>query len=164
MAPRPLWQELPGPSGHKLRLLDAGGRVHADRSPGPPQDPRGGFRKMWARIHADRSPWATSGPAGRFQEDVAPRPLWQELPGPSGPKLRLLDAGGRIHSDRGPGLLRTRGEGSPGGAAVWRLPLAQGAILETRDRIPHPAPGAQSLLLPPPVSLPLSLSVTIINK
>ena len=54
--------------------------------------------------------------------------------------------------------------GSLGGAAVWCLPLAQGAILETRDRIPYQAPGAWSLLLPPPVSLPLSLSVTIINK
>ena len=54
--------------------------------------------------------------------------------------------------------------GSLGGAAVWRLPLAQGATLETRDRIPRRAPGARSLLLPLPVSLPLSLSVTIINK
>ena len=54
--------------------------------------------------------------------------------------------------------------GSLGGATVWRLPLAQGAILETRDRIPRRAPGAWSLLLPLPVSLPLSLSVTIINK
>ena len=49
--------------------------------------------------------------------------------------------------------------GSLGGAAVWRLPLAQGAILETRDRIPHQAPGAWSLLLPLPMSLPLSLSL-----
>ena len=32
--------------------------------------------------------------------------------------------------------------GSLGGTAVWRLPLAQGAILGTRDRIPHRAPGA----------------------
>ena len=56
--------------------------------------------------------------------------------------------------------------GSLGGAAVWRLPLAQGMILETQDRIPHRAPGAWSLLLPLPVSLPLSLAlfVTIINK
>ena len=56
--------------------------------------------------------------------------------------------------------------GSLGGAAVWRLPLAGGAILETRNRIPHRAPGAWSLLLPLPVSLPLSLSlsVTIIKK
>ena len=54
--------------------------------------------------------------------------------------------------------------GSLGGSGVWRLPLAQGAILETRDRIPHQAPGAWSLLLPLLVSLPLSLSVTIINK
>ena len=56
--------------------------------------------------------------------------------------------------------------GSLGGAAVWRLPLAQGAILETRDRIPHRAPGAWSLLLPLPASLPLSLSslCILINK
>ena len=32
--------------------------------------------------------------------------------------------------------------GSLGSAAVWRLPLAQGAILETRDRVPCRAPGA----------------------
>ena len=54
--------------------------------------------------------------------------------------------------------------GSLGGAAVWRLPLAQGAILETRNRIPRRAPGAWSLLLPLPVSLPLSLSVSLMNK
>ena len=54
--------------------------------------------------------------------------------------------------------------GSLGGAAVWRLPLAQGMILETRDRIPRRAPGAWSLLFPLPVSLPLPLSVTIMNK
>ena len=39
-------------------------------------------------------------------------------------------------------------EGSLGGAVVWRLPLAQGVILETQDRIPHQGPGAWSLLLP----------------
>ena len=63
-------------------------------------------------------------------------------------------------------LIKIDEGGSLGGAAVWRLPLAQGAILETRDRIPRQAPGAWSLLLPLPVSLPLSLSlcVTIINK
>ena len=54
--------------------------------------------------------------------------------------------------------------GSLGGTAVWRLPLAQGAILETRDRIPRRAPGAWSLLLPLPVSLPLSLSVCDYHK
>ncbi|CAD7678025.1 unnamed protein product [Nyctereutes procyonoides] len=57
--------------------------------------------------------------------------------------------------------LRCEEEGSLGGTAVWRLPLAQGAILETRDRIPHRAPGAWSLLLPLPVSLPLSLSLSL---
>ena len=48
--------------------------------------------------------------------------------------------------------------GTLGGAAVYILPLAQSAILETRDRVPHRAPGAWSLLLPLPVYLPLSLS------
>ena len=52
---------------------------------------------------------------------------------------------------------KTDEQGSLGGAAVWRLPLAQGAILETWDRIPRQAPGAWSLLLPLPMSLPLSL-------
>ena len=51
--------------------------------------------------------------------------------------------------------------GSLGGAAVWRLPLAQGAILETRDRIPRRAPSAWSLLLPLPLSLLLSLSLSL---
>ena len=60
--------------------------------------------------------------------------------------------------------LKETSSGSLGGAAVRRLPLAQGAILETRDRIPRRAPGAWSLRLPLPVSLPLSLSVTIIKK
>ena len=58
--------------------------------------------------------------------------------------------------------------GSLGGAAVWHLPLAHGAVLGTWDRVPSRAPGAWSLPLPLPVSLPLSLSlslsVTIINK
>ena len=54
--------------------------------------------------------------------------------------------------------------GSLGGAAVWRLPLAQGAILETRDRIPRQAPGAWSLLLSLSVSLPLSFSLYAYHK
>ncbi|CAD7681333.1 unnamed protein product [Nyctereutes procyonoides] len=47
-------------------------------------------------------------------------------------------------------LSRSQHLGSLGGAAVWRLPLARGAILETQDRIPRRAPGAWSLLLPLP--------------
>ena len=54
--------------------------------------------------------------------------------------------------------------GSLGGTAVWRLPLAQGTILETPDRIPHQAPSAWSLLLPLPMSLPLSLSACDYHK
>ena len=34
MALCPLWQELTGSSGHKLRLLEAGGRIQSDRSHG----------------------------------------------------------------------------------------------------------------------------------
>ena len=60
--------------------------------------------------------------------------------------------------------MKTPNSGSLGGAAVWRLPLAQGVILETRDQIPHRAPGAWSLLLPLPVSLPLSLSLCDYHK
>ena len=56
-------------------------------------------------------------------------------------------------------LFQTMSQGSLGGAAVWRLPLAQGVNLETEDRIPRRAPSAWSLLLPLPVSLPFSLSV-----
>ena len=53
--------------------------------------------------------------------------------------------------------------GSLGDAEVWRLPLAQGEILETRDPIPRRAPGVWSLLLPLPVSLPPSLSLCVCN-
>ena len=59
------------------------------------------------------------------------------------------------NSLEGPREVKNRG--SLGGAVVSLLPLAQGVILETRDRIPRRAPGAWSLLLPLPVSLPLSV-------
>ena len=55
------------------------------------------------------------------------------------------------------GPREVKNRGSLGAAVVWCLPLAQGVILETWDRILHRAPGACSLLLPLPVSLPLSL-------
>ena len=42
-----------------------------------------------------------------------------------------------------------------GGSVAERLPLVQGVILEFQDRVPHRAPPG-SLLLPLPVSLPLS--------
>ena len=82
----------------------------------------------------------------------------------TGPRLRIISS--VLYSDLPQcievlksGLLEIKlvARGSLGGAAVWRLPLAQGTILETRDRIPHRAPGAWSLLLP--MSLPLSLSL-----
>ena len=51
---------------------------------------------------------------------MALRPLWQELPDPSGHKLRLLEARGRIHGYRSPGLLRTLGDASGGLEATWK--------------------------------------------
>ena len=33
--------------------------------------------------------------------------------------------------------------GSLGGSAVWRLPLTEGVILESQDRVPHRAPGME---------------------
>ena len=50
-------------------------------------------------------------------------------------------------------------QGPLGGSAVERLPLAQGMTLGSQDRVPRWAP-AWSLLLPLPVSLPLSLCVS----
>jgi len=51
---------------------------------------------------------------------------------------------------------------------VKRLPLAQVMILESLDRVPHPAPcSAGCLLLPltlPPLMLSLSFSLSQINK
>ena len=102
---------------------------------------------MWVHIHPDRSPWATStcgeasgncGPAptltgahglpqdtvGRLLKNVARRPLWQELKGPSGHKLSLLEAEDRNHRDRSPGHLRTSGDASGGRGATSTQPDA----------------------------------------
>ena len=49
-------------------------------------------------------------------------------------------------------------EGRLGGSAVERVPLAQGMTPGSWDRVPHGLP-AGSLLLPLPVSLPLSLCI-----
>ena len=73
---------------------------------------------MWDPIHADRSPWAASEHVGRLLKDGALCPLWQELTGPSGHKLSLLEAGGRIHSDRSLGHLRTCSDASGGRGAT----------------------------------------------
>ena len=42
---------------------------------------------------------------------------------------------------------KVKSGGSLGGSAVWRLPSAQGVILESRDRVPHRSP-SWSLFLP----------------
>ena len=49
--------------------------------------------------------------------------------------------------------------GSLGGSVVWRLPLAQGLILESQDRVPHRAPRMEPAS-PSALSLPLSLCVS----
>ena len=54
--------------------------------------------------------------------------------------------------------------GSLGGLVVWRLPLAQGAILGSRDGVPRRAPGMEPASPSAYVSASLSLSLYIINK
>ena len=53
-------------------------------------------------------------------------------------------------------------QGSLGGAVVWRLPLAQGAILETRDRVPCRAPCMEPAS--PSACVSAFLSVSLMNK
>ena len=48
-----------------------------------------------------------------------------------------------------------------GGSAVWRLPLAQGVILESRDRVPHWAPCMGPASPSACVSASLSLSLSL---
>ena len=76
------------------------------------------------------------------------------------PKMSLVSQSFHFMVYEGSDIL-VKDLGSLGGAAVWRLPLAGGAILEIRDRIPRRAPGAWSLLLPLPMFLPLSLSLSL---
>ena len=51
--------------------------------------------------------------------------------------------------------------GSLGGSAVWRLPLAQAMILESRDRVPRQAPGMEPASPSACVSVSLSLSLSV---
>ena len=53
---------------------------------------------------------------------------------------------------------------SLGGSAVWRLPLAQGVILGSRDRVPHWAPGMEPAYPSACVSAPLSLSLYVYHE
>ena len=61
-----------------------------------------------------------------------------------------------VHGHHPAGPFKVGGsQGRPGGSVVENLPLAQGVILESH---------IGSLLLPLPMSLPLSLSVSFKNK
>ena len=51
--------------------------------------------------------------------------------------------------------------GPPGGSAVWRLPLAQGMILESQDQVLHRAPGMEPASPSACVSAFLSLSLSL---
>ena len=53
---------------------------------------------------------------------------------------------------------------SLGGSVVWRLPLAQGVILEHRDQVTHRAPGMEPASTSACVSASLSLSMSLMNK
>ena len=55
---------------------------------------------------------------------------------------------------------RARRQGHLGGSAVEHLPLTQSVILESLDQVPRWAPCGGTLLLPPPMSLPLSLCLS----
>ena len=54
--------------------------------------------------------------------------------------------------------------GRLGGSAVERLPLAQGAILETRDGVPPWAPCMEPASPSACVSASLSLSLSLMNR
>ena len=56
------------------------------------------------------------------------------------------------------------GEGIPGWLRGLAPASAQVVTLETRDRVPHPAPSMEPASLSSCVSASLSLSVSIINK
>ena len=73
------------------------------------------------------------------------------------PYIKYLFGTGCFHSSLG-FEIKPLG-GSLGGAAVWRLPLAQGMILETRDRIPRRAPCVEPASPSACVSASLSLYV-----
>ena len=53
-------------------------------------------------------------------------------------------------------------QGSLGGAAVWRLPLAQGTILGSLDRVPRRAPRVEPAS--PSACVYASLSVYVYHK
>ena len=57
--------------------------------------------------------------------------------------------------------LKTSEWGSLGGSAVWRLPLARGSILESRDLVLHRAPGMELASPSACVSASLSLSLSL---
>ena len=55
--------------------------------------------------------------------------------------------------------------GQPGWLSRLELPSAQDVVLETWDLVPRQAPCTEwSLLLPLPVSVPLSFSLSLMNK
>ena len=62
---------------------------------------------------------------------------------------------GRFYSSFKNGTL-----GGLGGSAVWSLPLAQGAILESWDQVPRRAPGMEPVSPSACVSASLCLSVS----
>ena len=66
-----------------------------------------------------REPLSNLRTCGEASGKCAPRPLWQELLGPSGHKLRHLEAGGRIHGYRSPSLLRNLSDASGRLEATW---------------------------------------------
>ena len=63
-----------------------------------------------------------------------------------------------------PSSIKLNFQGRPGGSAVWHLPLAQGMILGSRDRVPRQAPCMEPASPSACVSASLSFSVSLMNK
>ena len=64
------------------------------------------------------------------------------------------------YEDKNP--IKNKVEGILGSSVVWRLPLARGVILGSRDRVPRPAPCMEPAS--PSACFCLSLSVSLMNK
>ena len=80
------------------------------------------------------------------------------VPGMVAPWASTLCVQGMHHSSR------CEGRGSLGGSAVWRLPSAQGVILESQDQVPHRAPCMEPASRSACVSASLSLARSVSHE
>ena len=69
---------------------------------------------------------------------------------------------GNAWEKSGEKVIKRRARGSLGGSVVSLLPLAQGVILGSRDRVPRRAPGMEPAS--PSACVSASLSASLIDK